>query len=112
VPAVVTLLDSVAFLGIDLGTGPGHCLSIMREREFFHFEGRTWLVRVRPSVRKGETDTHLTLELVADHETRVVSCRREEWETDEPDFADLVSRSVAAGASRQIGPRPASPDEA
>jgi hypothetical protein len=112
VPAVVTLLDSVAFLGIDLGTGRGHCLSIMREREFFHLEGRTWLVRVRPSVRKGETDTHLTLELVADHETRVVSCRREEWETDEPDFADLVSRSVAAGASRQIGPRPALPDEA
>jgi hypothetical protein len=112
VPAVVTLLDSVAFLGIDLGTGRGHCLSIMREREFFHLEGRTWLVRVRPSVRKGETDTHLTLELVADHETRVVSCRREEWETNEPDFADLVSRSVAAGASRHIGPRPTLPDEA
>ena len=84
----------------------------MREREFFHLEGRTWLVRVRPSVRKGETDTHLTLELVADHETRVVSCQREEWETNEPDFADLVSRSVAAGASRHIGPRPALPDEA
>ena len=77
----------------------------MREREFFQLEGRTWFVRVRPSVRKDETETHLTLELVADHETRVVSCRREEWETAEPDFAALVSRSVAAGASRQIGPR-------
>ena len=61
----------------------------MREREFFHLEGRTWFVRVRPSVRKDEATTHLTLELVADHETRVVSCRREEWDTSEPDFAAL-----------------------
>jgi hypothetical protein len=82
----------------------------MREREFFHMDGRTWLVRVRPTVRKNEEDTHLTLELVADHETRVVSCRREEWETGTPDFAALISRSVAAGASRQRGPRPALPE--
>jgi hypothetical protein len=77
----------------------------MLEREFFHLDGRTWLVRVRSTVRKDETDTHLTLELVADHETRVVSCRREEWDTAEPDFATLLSRSVAAGASRHVGPR-------
>ena len=82
----------------------------MREREFFHLEGRTWFVRVRPDVRKDEASTHLTLELVADHEIRVVSCRREEWDTSEPDFAALVSRSVAAGASRQRGPRPALPE--
>jgi hypothetical protein len=72
----------------------------MLEREFFHLDGRTWFVRVRPTVRKDETTTHLTLELVTDHETRVVSCRREEWDTAEPDFAGLMSRSVAAGASR------------
>lgn len=78
----------------------------MREREFFHLDGRTWLVRVRPTVRKNEEETHLTLEFVADHEIRVVSCRREEWETSDPDFAELISRSVAAGASRQRGPRP------
>ena len=78
----------------------------MREREFFHLDGRTWLVRVRPTDRRDEEETHLTLEFVAAHEIRVVSCRREEWETNEPDFAELISRSVAAGASRQRGPRP------
>jgi hypothetical protein len=76
------------------------------EREFFNLEGRTWLVRIRPSVRRDETDTHLTLELVTDQESRVVSCRREEWETDRPDLPGLLARSVAAGASRQVGPRP------
>jgi hypothetical protein len=72
------------------------------EREFFRLDGRTWLVRVRPTVRKDEAATHVTLELVSDLETRVVSCRREEWTTAEPDFAGLLARSVAAGASRQI----------
>lgn len=78
----------------------------MLEREFFHLDGRTWLVRVRPTVRRDESDTHLTLELVTDRETRVVSCRREEWDTAEPDFSALLSRSVAAGASHHVGSRP------
>ncbi|HUR95699.1 MAG TPA: hypothetical protein VMY76_14035 [Gemmatimonadales bacterium] len=89
-------------------TTPG---DFMLEREFFHLHGRTWFVRVRPSVRSGETHTHLTLELVADTETRVVSCRREEWDTADPDFAVLVERSVTAGASHQVAPRtPGSPE--
>jgi hypothetical protein len=74
----------------------------MAEREFFHFEGRIWRVQVRPAVRRGETDTHVTLELFADHETRVLSCRRDEWEVAAPDFAKLLARSVAAGASRHV----------
>jgi hypothetical protein len=74
----------------------------MMDREFFHLAGRTWLVRVRSTVRKDETDTHITLELVGDHETRVVSCRRDEWDVSAPDFAALLARSVAAGASRNV----------
>ena len=74
----------------------------MLEREFFHLDGRTWFARVRPAVRKDEAETHLTLELMADQEIRVLSCRREEWDTAEPDFAALVARSVVAGASRHI----------
>ena len=74
----------------------------MTDREFFHLDGRTWFVRVRGTVRSGETDTHVTLELISDRETRVVSCRRDEWATDAPDFAALMARSVAAGASRQV----------
>jgi hypothetical protein len=77
----------------------------MLEREFFHLDGRTWFVRLRPAVRKDEADTHITIELVADQETRVVTCRREEWDTAEPDFAGLVARSLVSGASRSIGPR-------
>jgi len=74
----------------------------MAERQFFHLEGRTWLVRVRETVRRDETAIHVTLELIADHEMRVVSCRRDEWEVTTPDFAALLARSVAAGASRHI----------
>jgi len=75
----------------------------MTGREFFYLEGRTWFVRVRSTVRRDEVDTHVTLELVADDETRVVSCRRDEWDTADPDFPALMARAVAAGASRQIG---------
>lgn len=81
----------------------------MLEREFFYLKGRTWLVRVRPAVRRSEIETHLTLELMGDKETRVVSCLREEWYTPTPDFAALVARSVTAGASHHIGQNPSAP---
>ena len=50
----------------------------------------------------------MTLELVSDVETRVVSCRREEWEVPTPDYAGLLARSVAAGASRSVARPPES----
>ena len=71
----------------------------MTTREFFHLNGRTWLVRARTAVRRGEAGTHVTLELVSDVETRVISCLRTEWETPVPDYASLLARSVASGAS-------------
>jgi hypothetical protein len=80
----------------------------MTTREFFHVGGKTWLVRFRP-VRRTEAATHVTLELVSDKETRIVSCRREEWEVTAPDYAGLLARSVAAGTSRGIGRPPDSP---
>jgi hypothetical protein len=76
----------------------------MTSREFFQYQGQTWLVRAREAVRKDEALTHVTLELVSDTETRVVSCRREEWEVRDPDFASLLAQSVAAGASHSIIP--------
>ncbi len=78
----------------------------MTTREFFHLDGKTWLVRSRPEVRKDEAATHVTLELVSDEETRVVSCLREEWETPYPDYGALLARSVAAGASHSMLPPP------
>ena len=74
----------------------------MISREFFHVDGRIWLVRSRTAVRKDEAATHVTLELVSDAETRVVSCLRSEWETPNPDYGGLLARSVAAGASHSI----------
>ena len=73
------------------------------ELKFVGLDGRTWLVRTRPYVRKGEMGSHVTLEFVTDRETRVVSSRREEWDVPDPDLAALFARSVPSGASRHIG---------
>jgi hypothetical protein len=113
----VHLLDSVELLRIDAAaawpdpqadggaptfrSGPAVEWS-MTTREFFHSDGKTWLVRLRPEVRKDEASTHVTLELVCDEGTRVVSCLRSEWETQFPDYVALLARSVAAGASHGI----------
>ena len=81
----------------------------MRERMFIAADRRVWFVRPRHEVRRHEADTHVTLEMMSDRESRVVSCRREEWEVREPDFAELLARSVATGASRHVAPK-ADPD--
>ncbi len=78
------------------------------DRVFIAPDRRLWLVRPRPAVRRSEADTHVTLELTSDDETRVVSCRREEWDVPAPDFASLLERSLPGGASRGIS-RPEEP---
>jgi hypothetical protein len=72
----------------------------MAERRFVALNGRVWAVDIRPQVRRNEVGSHVTLEFATDNEIRVVSCPREEWEVPEPDFAALLARSVASGASR------------
>lgn len=72
------------------------------ERAFIAPDRRLWLVRPRSAVRRNETTTHVTLELMTDDETRVVSCRRDEWDVPAPDFAALLARSVPGGASRNV----------
>jgi hypothetical protein len=74
----------------------------MIERAFIGPDRRFWLVRPRPTTRRHEEPTNIVLELVSDEETRVVSCRRDEWEVPAPDFAGLLARSVPGGASRGI----------
>ena len=59
----------------------------MRERMFIAADRRVWFVRPRQEVRRHEVDTHVTLEMMSDRESRVVSCRREEWEVPAPDFS-------------------------
>jgi hypothetical protein len=74
----------------------------MRERAFMGADRRIWLVRPRPTSRRGEVGTHVTLELMTDGETRVVTCRQEEWDTPAPDFPALLARSLPGGASRGV----------
>jgi hypothetical protein len=74
----------------------------MIERAFIGPDRRFWLVRPRPSTRRDEGETHVVLELMADDETRVVSCPRADWEVPAPDFASLLARSVPGGASRGV----------
>jgi hypothetical protein len=74
----------------------------MIERAFIGPDRRCWFVRPRLSARRDEGVTHVVLELMTDGEIRVVSCLREEWELPAPDFASLLARSVAGGASRAI----------
>jgi hypothetical protein len=76
----------------------------MMERMFIAADRRVWFVRPRHEVRRAEADTHVTLEMMSDRESRVVSCRREEWEVPAPDFAGLLARSVVSGASRSVTP--------
>ena len=78
----------------------------MTTREFFHLDGKTWLVRSRPEVRKDEAATHVTLELVSDEETRVVELPAGGMGDADPDYGALLARSVAAGASHSMLPPP------
>lgn len=77
----------------------------MKERAFVGPDRRVWLARPRPTARRHEMGTHITLELMTDDETRVVTCRLEEWDVAAPDFSDLLARSLPGGASRSIGRR-------
>ena len=74
----------------------------MIERAFIGPDRRFWLVRPRPTTRRHEESTNVVLEFMADDETRVVSCGRDEWEVPAPDFVGLLSRSVPGGASRGV----------
>lgn len=85
----------------------------MIERAFISPDRRFWLVRPRPVVRRHEEPTHVVLEFISDDETRVVSCRRDEWEIPAPDFTGLLARSLPGGGSRGVlrMNEPTGPDE-
>lgn len=80
----------------------------MTERTYTGPDGRTWIVRARPAVRRDEEETHVALELESGSERRVVTCTREAWESGELDLISLLARSVPGGAGRGLGP--AAPD--
>jgi hypothetical protein len=77
------------------------------ERSWVSSDGRIWTFRLRPDVRKDETNTHVILLAESLGETRIVSCLRSEWERLVPDLGSLLARSVPEGGSRGVGPGPA-----
>jgi hypothetical protein len=74
------------------------------ERSWIDADGRRWRFRPRPDVRKEETETHVVLLVESLGETRIVSCRRDEWEGADPDWASLIARSLPEGGSRGVRP--------
>jgi hypothetical protein len=74
------------------------------ERAIIGTDGRRWMFRLRPEVRKEEAKTHVTLLLETFGEVRIVTCPRIEWESDALDLAALLARSLPGGASRGLGP--------
>lgn len=83
----------------------------MTEREFQGPDARVWRFRARPAARRDDGDMQLTLELESLGERRVVICLRGEWERDDPDFLDLLARSLPGGGSRGLGAGPPAPPE-
>jgi hypothetical protein len=72
-------------------------------RSYTALDGRTWTFRPRAEVRQEEAETHVTLLVESLGEVRVVSCRRSEWESADPDLVSLLARALPAGASRGVG---------
>lgn len=70
-------------------------------RNLIHIDanGRRWNLRKRETSRRDEAATHVTVEIESLGETRIAICRREEWESAEPDLGAMIAQSVGAGAS-------------
>jgi hypothetical protein len=83
----------------------------MIERSYTEADGRIWTFRQRAEVRHEEAGTHVTLLVESLGSVRVVSCRRSDWESSNPDLAGLLARAVPVGASRGIGTEPEPPVE-
>ncbi|HEX6643572.1 MAG TPA: hypothetical protein VF037_02785 [Gemmatimonadales bacterium] len=67
-------------------------------------QGEAWTFTRRRRVRRDEEETHIALVARSASQVRIVTCRREEWETGSPVFSRLLGRSVPAGGSRGAPP--------
>ena len=74
------------------------------DRTFTDVRGEEWTFSRRRRVRRDEEETHIAVVARSAFQTRIVTCRREEWETARPDLAGLLARSVPAGGSRGAHP--------
>ncbi|HEU4828642.1 MAG TPA: hypothetical protein VFT04_05565 [Gemmatimonadales bacterium] len=77
-------------------------------RSFTDDHGEEWTFTRRRHVRRSEEETHIAIIARSAFQSRIVTCRRDEWDTAKPDLARLLARSVPAGGSR-ANPGPGRP---
>lgn len=80
-------------------------------RTYTDARGEEWTFTRRRRVRRSEEETHIALVARSAFQSRIVTCRRDEWEIPKPDLSNLLARSVPAGGSR-ANPAPARPGKA
>lgn len=81
------------------------------QHTFTDARGEEWTFARRQGVRRSEEDTHIAVVARSAFQSRIVTCHRDEWETQRPDLSSLLARSVPAGGSR-ANPGPARPGKA
>lgn len=79
-------------------------------RTFTDARGEEWTFTRRGGVRQSEEETHIAVMARSAFQSRIVTCRRDEWEIARPDFSSLLARSVPAGGSR-ANPGPVRPSK-
>lgn len=77
-------------------------------RSFTDDRGEEWTFTRRRHVRRSDEEAYIAVVVRSAVQSRIVTCRREEWETARPDLGRLLARSVPAGGSR-ANPGPARP---
>jgi hypothetical protein len=78
------------------------------QHTFTDARGEEWTFARRRGVRRSEEETHIAVVARSAFQSRIVTCHRDEWETQRPDLSSLLARSVPAGGSR-ANPGPARP---
>jgi hypothetical protein len=81
------------------------------EREYVDGGGIPWTFVERKRVRREEADRFIVIMASSPFETRVIRCEREQWDTDTPDFAELLAASLPAGGSRGSHAEPETPPD-
>ena len=92
-----------------MATGPDD-LDGEDRRSFTDDRGEEWMFTRRRQVRSSDDESYIALVVHSALRARIVTCRREEWETARPDFGRLLARSVPAGGSR-ANPGPPRPNQ-
>lgn len=90
-----------------MATGPDD-LDGEDRRSFIDDRGEEWTFTRRRQVRRSDDDAYIAIVVRSALQSRIVTCREDEWDTPRPDLGRLLARSVPAGGSR-ANPGPVRP---